>query len=145
MNQNNWYEVKVKYVRQLEDGRLKRVTEPYLLDAVSFTDAEARIYESIGKDVKGEFHIESIKRQNISDIFLYEDSDTWYSGIMSYVSVDGDTGKEKKVRHKMFISAESVKQADERLKECLKDMVVTYEIKEIKETKVVDVIPYNPE
>ena len=70
---NSWFTVKVKYTKQLEDGQLKRVTEPYLLDAVSFTDAEARIYEEMGQIIRGEFIVTNIAKTEFADIFQYED------------------------------------------------------------------------
>lgn len=139
---NNWFEVKCKYTRQLEDGRLKRVTEPYLVDAMSFTEAEERIIKEVGESTPGEFIITAIKRENITDIFAYEDEEVWYSGVLAYRTVDEDSGREKSVRHKMLVTANSVKQADERFKESLSEMLVTYEIKEIKETALVEVFPY---
>lgn len=93
---NTWFTVKVKYTKQLEDGRLKRVTEPYLVDAVSFTDAEARIYEEIGSSVQGEFSITGISKTDFADIFYYEDAEDWYKCKLTYISVDADSGKEKR-------------------------------------------------
>ncbi len=59
----SWFEVKVKYTKQLENGSFKRVTEPYLLAAITFTDAESRIYEELGNIIRGEFHVTSINRE----------------------------------------------------------------------------------
>ena len=66
---NNWMTVKVKYTKQLDNGALKRVSEPYLLAAMTFTDAEARIYEELGQIIRGEFNVVSIAREEIHDIF----------------------------------------------------------------------------
>jgi hypothetical protein len=134
-----WFEVKCKYTKQLENGNLKRVTEPYLVNAVSFTEAEARIHKEVGSFTSGEFTVTAIKKENITDIFSYDDSDVWYSGIVAYETADEDTGANKSVRHKMLVLAGSVKEADERFKDCLRDMLGTFEVKEIKETPIVDV------
>lgn len=75
---NNWFTVKVKYTKQLEDGGFKKVSEPYLLAAMTFTDAEARIYEELGSIIRGEFVVTGISRTEIHDIFMYDDIDTWY-------------------------------------------------------------------
>lgn len=100
---NNWFTVKVKYTKQLEDGRLKRVTEPYLVDSVSFTDAEARMYEEIGQSVTGEFLITGITKTEYADIFYYDDSEDWYKCKLTYVSIDGDEGKEKKITSNFWL------------------------------------------
>ncbi|MEX0597640.1 MAG: DUF4494 domain-containing protein [Candidatus Paceibacterota bacterium] len=142
---NSWFEVKVKYVKQFEDGRLKRVTEPYLIDAVSFTDAEARAYEEVGTHVKGEFIITAITRKEYADIFHYEDEEDWYESKLAYVMVDADSGKEKKTTNNFLVTASSVKQAYDRIKESLSDMTVHYEITSTSLTKLVEVLPYKPD
>ncbi len=142
---NNWFTVKVKYTKQLEDGRLKRVTEPYLVDSVSFTDAEARMYEEIGQSVTGEFLITGISKTEYADIFYYDDSDDWYKCKLTYVSIDGDEGKEKKITSNFLVTASNVKEAYERIQESLSDMTVTFEIPSIMLTPIVEVLPYNPD
>jgi|SRR5690554_652288 len=142
---NNWFTVKVKYTKQLEDGRLKRVTEPYLVDSVSFTDAEARIYEEVGQSVQGEFLITGISKTEFADIFYYDDSDVWYKCKLTYVSIDGDEGKEKKISSNFLVTANNVKEAYERIQESLSDMTVTFEIPSIMLTPIVEVLPYNPD
>jgi len=142
---NTWFEVKVKYVKQLEDGRLKRVTEPYLIDAVSFTDAEARAYEEVGSNVRGEFLITAITRKDYADIFYYEDSDDWYECKLKYVSVDADSGKEKKVTNTFLVTAASVKESYDRIKESLSDMMVTFEVTSSRLSPIVEVMPYDQE
>ena len=130
------FEVKVKYTKQLEDGTLKRVTEPYIVNAQSFTDAETMIYAQVGEFVRGEFIVTAIKRDNIVDIFEYEDSETWYEGRISFSSLDADSGKSKEVTHKMLVTANSVKGAYNRFGESLADMLSQYEVKSVKETQI---------
>src|SRR5690554_3090359 len=141
---NNWFTVKVKYTKQLEDGRLKRVTEPYLVDSVSFTDAEARIHEEIGQSIQGEFLVTGISKTEFADIFYYEDSDVWYKCKLTYISIDADEGKEKKITSNFLVTATSVKEAFERIHESLSDMTVEFEIPSIMVTPIVDVLPYDP-
>ena len=85
---NSWMECKVKYTKQLENGALKRVTEPYLLAAYTFTDAEARIYDELGSIIRGEFHVMAITRKEIHDIFAYDDADVWYAVKVKYDNCD---------------------------------------------------------
>lgn len=139
---NNWYEVKVKYTKQLEDGRLKRVTEPYLIGEATFGEAEKRIFEEVGNNVKGEFLITAIAKREFKDLFCYEDSNDWYKCKVTYVSIDGDEGKEKKISSDFLVTASSVKEAHERIKESLSDMIATFEVQAIILTPIVDVFPY---
>lgn len=142
---NSWYTVKIKYTKQLEDGRLKRVTEPYLIDAVSFTDAEARIYEEVGSSIQGEFLITGISKTDFADIFYYEDCDDWYKCKLTYVSMDTDSGKEKKISANYLVTAANIQQAYERIHESMEEMMVTFEIPSISLSSIVEVLPYNPD
>lgn len=142
---NNWFEVKCKYTKEFTDGTLKRVTEPYLLSAMSFTEAEARIYKEVAEYIRGEFQVTAIKKVDYADIFAYEDADIWFHAKVSYVSEDSDTGKEKKFTNNYMVEAHNVKEAYERIEECLKGLMVTHQTPEVKETSIVEIFPYDPE
>jgi hypothetical protein len=142
---NNWFTVKVKYTKQLENGTFKRVSEPYLLAAMTFTDAEARIYEELGAIIRGEFVVTNIARTEFHDIFQYEESDIWYKCKITYTSEDADNEKQKKVAQNFLITANSVKEAFERLQESLSTMMVDYQIPSIIASPIVDIFPYTEE
>lgn len=142
---NTWYTIKVKFTKEFTDGTLKRVTEPYLVSSMSFTEAEARIYKEVAEYVRGEFLVTSIAKTDFADIFQYDDSETYYKAKVSYVSEDADTGKEKKINNNYLVSAQNVKEAYERIEESLKGLMVTFEIPNIALTQIVDIFPYDPE
>lgn len=144
---NNWFTVKVKYTKQLENGAFKRVSEPYLLAAMTFTDAEARIYEELGSVIRGEFVVTNIARTDFHDIFHYEDSDLWFKCKITYESQDADAEgeKKKKVAQNFLISAHSVKEAYERLQESLSTLMVDFQIPSIIASPIIDIFPYNEE
>ena len=142
---NSWYTIKVKFTKEFTDGTLKRVTEPYLINSMSFTEAEARIYKEVGEYVRGEFLVTSIAKTDFADIFAYDDSDTWYKAKLSYTTEDADTGKEKKFNNNYLVAAHNVKEAFERLEESLKGLMATYEIPAIAKTQIMDIFPYDPE
>lgn len=144
---NSWFTVKVKYTKQLEDGTFKRVSEPYLVAAMTFTDAEARIYEELGALIRGEFVVNGINRTDVHDIFHYEDSDVWYRCKINFESGDGgEEGKKaKKVSQNFLISAHSVKDAYERLKESLGGMMIDFIIPTISVSPIVDIFPFGDE
>ena len=139
---NNWFTVKVKYTKQLEDGRLKRVSEPYLLAAMTFTDAEARIYEELGAIIKGEFNVVGIARTEIHDIFAYDDADTWYKCKVRYENFDADSEKAKKVNQNFLVSASSVREAFDRMTESLSTLMADFEIPSIMVSPIIDIFPY---
>jgi len=142
---NSWFTVKVKYTKQLDDGSFKRVSEPYLLAAMTFSDAETRIYEELGMAIRGEFVVTGISRTDIHEIFHYEDAETWYKCKITYeAGADGgeEGGKAKKVSQNMLVSAHSVKEAYERLKESLGGMMMDYIIPAISVSPIVDIFPF---
>jgi len=139
---NNWFTVKVKYTKQLENGTFKRVSEPYLLAAMTFTDAEARIYEELGSIIKGEFNVVGITRTEIHDIFAYDDADVWYKVKITYESESADEEKSKKVAQNFLVSAHSVKDAYDRIKESLSTLMVDFQIPSIIVSPIVEIFPY---
>lgn len=142
---NNWFTVKVKYTKQLDNGALKRVSEPYLLAAMTFTDAEARIYEELGQIIRGEFNVVGISRTEIHDIFAYEDADVWYKVKIRYESADAESEKARKVNQNFLVSAKSVKEAYERIQESLSTLMVDFEIPSIIVSPIVEIFPYAEE
>jgi hypothetical protein len=137
-----WFTCKVKYGKQLEEGGMKQVTEAYLVDAVSYTEAESRIYAAMEEYISGEFQISAIAKSNIDDVINHEDSDYWYKCKVNYSTVDGDNEKEVKVSTYFLVSAGDPKQAIERLEDNLNSMLVPFEIPSITKTTLVDVFPY---
>jgi len=142
---NSWFTVKVKYTRQLENGTFKRVSEPYLLAAMSFTDAEARIYEELGSRIRGEFNVVGISRTELHDIFVYDDADVWYKCKITYDKVDEDGEKSKKIAQQFLVSAHSVKDAFNRIQESMAAYMVDFEIPSITVSPIVEVFPFNDE
>lgn len=138
---NNWFTVKVKYTKQLDNGQFKRVSEPYLLSAMTFTDAEARIYEELGTIIRGEFDVVGISRTEVHDIFAYDDADTWYKCKVTYETADADSEKAKKVSQNFLVSAHSVKEAYDRIKESLSTLMVDFMIPSIIVSPIVEIFP----
>ena len=141
---NNWMLSKVRYTKQLDNGAFKRVTEQYLFAAMSFTDTEARIYEELGSLIRGEFTVVSIARAEFHDIFHYEDADVWYKCVITFNgSEDGE--KAKKTKQNFLVSANSVREANDRLKESLSTLMVDYVIESVSVTPIVEIYPYKEE
>jgi hypothetical protein len=143
MMTNNWFECKVKFVKIDEvSGKEKKVSESYLVDAVSFTEAEARIHKELEQMISGDFNVTNISKSNVTELYPNENGDRWFKAKVSFVDVDEASGKEKKATQYMLTQANNVKQAYEFLEECLSTMIVPYEIPAISESPLMDVFPY---
>lgn len=121
------------------------MSEQYLLDALSFTEAEARIYEKLGSVISGEFHISNISKSNLTDVFHYEDADVWYKCKMTYALEEEGSGKEKKIVNYVLLTAANAKQAYERMYESLNNMLVEFQVPDIVESPIVEVFPQDHE
>jgi len=138
---HNWFTCKVKYLKIDENGREKKVTEPYLIDAVSFSEAETRIYKILEPYIKGEIEIKSLSRANIADVFDFDDDGSWYKTKLVYHDLDPDTEKKTRVTKYIFVKAANVKEAYERIEENL-SLLIPYDMPSIQETPIMDVFPY---
>jgi len=143
----NWFECKIKYEKLAENGMNKKVTEPYLIDALNFTEAEARIIEEITPFISGDFTVSDIKRANYSELFFCEDdaADKWYKCKVVFISLDEKKGIEKRTATYMLVQAEDLKDALTKLTEGMKGTMADYDVTAINETTIMDVYPYSAE
>ena len=125
---HNWFECKVSYEKMLENGMQKKVTEPYLVDALSFTEAESRIIEEIRPYITGEFTVTDIKRARISELFFNENGDRYYKF---------------KIYAQMLAQASTLKEAIAVLEEGMKGTLSDYVIASVAETALMDVFPFD--
>lgn len=138
----NWFECKIRYDKLLENGLNKKVTEPYLVDALSFTEAENRIIKEITPFISGEFTVSDIKRANYSELFEDETGDRWYACKIAFITLDEKSGSEKKVFTNILVQASDMDNAMNNLKEGMKGTMADYISVVIKETKIMDIYPY---
>ena len=141
---NNWFECKVTYDRTGEDGLAKKVTEPYMVDGLSFTEAESRICKECQAYATGEFTVSAVKRCKIAEMFFNEDLDEykWFRCRVNYVSVDEEKGVEKRIAQTMMVQAVDFQDAVKALVKGMDSSVCDYEIASITETKIIDVYKY---
>ena len=136
-----WYECKVKY-RKLDDNGVQKVTtEPYLVDAVSYTEAESRITEEMSMYISEEFLITNIKVANFAEIHPFENADRWFKTKVALVAYD-ESGKERKTNMYVLVYANDVKDAFESTNLVMKDTMGDYTIPSIAESPIMDVFPY---
>ena len=138
---SNWFLAGIRFDKTLEDGSQKRVTESYLVDALSFTEAEARITDEMQPLISGEFKVESLKRAKLSETFFGK-GDKYYKVKVSYITLDEQSGREKKTPAYMLVQASTIDDAKSRFAEGMKGTMADYVVESITETKVVDVFPY---
>ncbi|GHV59495.1 hypothetical protein FACS1894182_13670 [Bacteroidia bacterium] len=139
----NWFECKVSYEKMMENGVQKRVSEPYLVDALSFTEAEARIIEEIKHYVSGEFTVTNIKRARIAELFFNEKGDRYYRIKVNFITLDEKSGAEKKTAVQMMAQAFDLKEAIAVLEEGMKGSMADYSIASVTETLIMDVFPFS--
>jgi small-conductance mechanosensitive channel len=139
----NWFECKLRYDKMLDTGIQKTVTEPYLVDALSFTEAEARIIEEIKPYISGEFTISDIKRVKYSDTFFNETGDRYFRAKLYFLTLDEKSGSEKKTAVNMLVQATLLKEAVEIIETEMKKTMIDYTIAAVTETALMDVFPYS--
>lgn len=136
-----WFETKVKYDKMQENGAVKKVNEPYLVDALSFTEAEARIIEEMTPYISGEFTISAVKKTKISEIFWDNASDRYYMVKVNFITLDEKTAVEKKSSSFILVQAPDFAQALKAFENGMKGTMADYEIASITETPLLDVFP----
>ena len=139
----NYFEVKVKYEKVQEDGKEKKVTESYLVDALSFTECEKRIIEEMKLFISGEFEVYSIARTKYEDIIETEtDSNiSWYKTKLVFTSMD-DNGKEKQEIHYMLVEGTNIDNAKDNLDKFMETTMADFKVVTISETPIMDIYKY---
>ena len=163
---STYFECGIRYEKTLENGAQKKVNEMYIVDALSFTEAEARIIQEITPYISGEFSVSTIKRTTINEVVLDKfglqsaadadvqkllgmnsratgDADKWYKAKLNYIVVDEKTGKEKRTPVFLLVNAGSNHVAHDLVIEHMKGSVSDYEIADIIETKILDAFFYD--
>jgi hypothetical protein len=140
---NNWFECKISYEKMVDNGMPSRVAELYLVDALSFTEAEARIIEEIRPYISGDFIVAGIKRARLSELFFHPSGDRYYRMKVFFVTLDEKNGTEKKTAVQMLAQASTVREAIDVVEEGMKGTMADYVIASVTETLLVDVFPFS--
>ena len=139
---HNWFVSKIRHEKTMENGMVKRVCEPYLVDGLSFTEVEARTVEML-QPVSGEFLISDISRAKYAEVVFSEDSaaDRWFNARLAFITLN-ESGVEKKQKSNILIQAADFDSAKNGIVEYMKDTMSDYVIDKIEETPIMDVFPY---
>lgn len=140
----NWFECKVSAEKAVEGGMSKKFNESYLVDALNFTDAEARITKEVAPFCNGALEIKNITPAKINELFVNEsdDADKWYKVKCNFITLDEKTQTEKRTASYMLVQATNFRGALERFEEGMKGTLADYEIASIQETSLLDVFPF---
>ena len=141
-----WFEAKVRYDKTMEDGCLKKVTETYVIDALSFGEAEKRILEKMGSYVSGEIDVCGLKIAPYKEIFFADSNmdDKWYVAKLAFITIDEKTDKEKKTRVCYLVNAGNINAAVKNIEEQMAGTMIDYDTFNVSETQILDVFEYKP-
>ena len=141
---HTWFEVKIRYEKVMDNGMQKKVTEPYLFDALSFTESEGKCIEEMTPFISGEFTVSDIRRANYSEIFFSdeESADRWFKCKLVFITLDEKSGVEKKTSTQVLVQAADLRDAIKKLDEGMKGTIADYQIASVSETAIMDVYPY---
>ena len=139
-----WFEAKVRYDKTMEDGCLKKVTETYVIDALSFGEAEKRILEEMGSYVSGKIDVCGLKIAPYKEIFFADSdmADRWYVAKLAFITIDEKTDKEKKTRACYLVNAGNINAAIKNIGEVMAGTMIDYDTLNVSETQILDVFEY---
>ncbi len=139
-----WYVTKVRYQKTMEDGCEKVVTEQYLVDALSFTEAESAIIEEMSCYVSGEFKVSNLGKANYAEIFFSDadDDDKWYKAKLRFITIDEKTSREKHSNVTYLVQAKSLARALRYIDEVMEKTMMDYDVVGLNETTIIDVFEH---
>ena len=139
-----WFECKIRYEKVMEDGLQKKVNENYVVDALSFSEAETRITEEMSAYISGEFEVADIKKAVFKEVFFTDDNiaDKWYKAKLQFITIDEKTEKEKRSTVTYLVQAGSMNGAMTNIDEVMGGTMIDYVVASVAETTIMDVYEY---
>lgn len=134
----------MRYEKSGEDGTPKKVTETYVVDALSFSEAESRIMEEMSRWVSGELEIADLKIAQYKEIFFADSdmADKWYKAKLAFITIDEKTDKEKETTVYYLVNAGNINSALKNVDEIMSGTMVDYQTCNLSETQIIDVFEY---
>ena len=139
-----WFECKIRYEKMTEDGLPKKVSEVYVVDALSFSEAEERIIEEMSSYISGEIEIVDVKIAPYREIFFADDNlaDQWFKAKLSFITIDERTDKEKRTSMMYLVNAGNISSAISNIDKVMSGTMIDYVTTSISATKIFDVFEY---
>ena len=141
---STWFECKIRYDKMMEDGMQKKITELYVVDALSFTEAESSIIDEMSAYISGEFEVRDIKKAPYGEIFFSEDAsaDRFFKAKLQFITIDEKTDKEKKTSVFYLVNAGNINSAIKNIDEVMGGTMIDYQTLNVSETTIMDVFEY---
>lgn len=142
---SQWFETKVRYDKTMEDGQMKKITEAYVVEALSFSEAETMIIEEMQAYISGEFDVKAITPAVYREIFFSDADldDKWFKARLAFLTLDADSGKEKRTYSTFLVQAASVNGAIKHVDKVMGETLNEYMIVSVTDTKLMDVFEHN--
>lgn len=142
---SDWFETKIRYSKTQEDGTQKNVTEQYVVDALSFTEAEGAILEEMKAYISGDYKITDIKPAAYHEIFFsdMEKDDKWYKAKLQFITIDEKTEKEKRSSVNYLVQAATLPAAVKNISDVMGGTMIDYEISSVAETQIIDIFEHD--
>ena len=139
-----WFECKIRYEKIMEDGLPKKINEVYVVDALSFSEAEERIIEEMSSYISGEIEIVDVKIAPYREVFFADDNlaDQWFKAKLSFITIDERTNKEKRTSMMYLVNAGNISSAINNIDKVMSDTMIDYVTTSISATKIFDVFEY---
>lgn len=140
----DWYEVKMRYDKVYEDGRERKVTESYVVEALSFGEAEKAAMEFLGSYVSGDIQIVNINPMKFKEVVFNEEEscDRYYKATLQFITLDEKTEKEKYTQVYYLVQASSFDNCKETIRSFMGSTMTDYQIVSVSETKIIDAIEH---
>ena len=140
-----WFEAKIQYEKVMEDGLQKKVVEQYVVDALSYAEAENRIIEEMSAYISGEYEVKDLKKAPYKEIFFDNQdpqADRYYKAKLEFITIDEKSEKEKRSRVTYLVQAKNLHAAMKNVDEVMSGTMIDYEACCIDDTKIFDVFEY---
>ena len=139
-----WFECKIRYEKIMEDGLPKKINDVYVVDALSFSEAEERIIEEMSSYISGEIEIVDVKIAPYREIFFADDNlaDQWFKAKLSFITIDERSNKEKRTSMMYLVNAGNISSAISNIDKVMSDTMIDYVTTSISATKIFDVFEY---
>lgn len=139
--QSEWYEIGLRYKKVMEDGTKKFTTEHYVVEAMSFSQAESRIVEEMMHYISDTYEIKTIKKAAYKEVFFsdVDKDDKWYKAKLQFITIDVKTKKEKFSNFIYLLQSSSLDKACISIDKFMGETMTAYSSMSLLKTKLMDV------
>lgn len=137
----SYIETAARYEKMTEDGKVKKVTERFLVDALSCTEAEARTIEELAPYVSGDLEVTANKKVNIAEVMADKECGRFWLCKVAFITIDERSGAEKRTISQILVGAPDFTNAVENFNEGMKGTMADFEIVSLAETPIKEFYP----